>query len=152
VLRISASKVFRLSRRWNLYSDVWLQQKAGNAEVNIPLLFTRNRLVFEGTFFRNLNLASGLEVRYHSPYKADEYSPVLGSFFYQDNFTVNNRPQLDAFFHFRIRTFKAYIRAENLNAFNLGTEPGFTANNLATPSYPNPGLVIRFGFFWTFLN
>ena len=59
---------------------------------------------------------------------------------------------MDAFFHFRIRSFKAYVRAENLNAVNLQNGFGFTHNNLAAPDYPYPGLVIRFGVFWSFVN
>ncbi|WP_132055805.1 putative porin [Pseudocnuella soli] len=152
VLRIGASKQFRLSPRWSLYSDVWVQQKTGDAELNIPLVFTRNRLVFEGTFFRRLNLATGLEMRYHTPYEGDDYSPVLGRYFYQQGYTINNRPDVAAFFNFRIRTFRAFVRAENLNSFEWTKEPGFTGNNMGAPEYPYPGLVIRFGINWTFLN
>ena len=153
LLRISASKTAKLGRYWRLYSSVWVQQKAGNAEVNVPLLYTRNRLAFEGNFFKNLFLSTGLEVRYHSPYKADGYSPVLGRFFYQDSVTINNRPQVDAFFNFRIRSFKAYIRAENLNAASLSNGGfGFLNNNFAAPDYPYPGMVMRFGFYWSFVN
>lgn len=153
LLRIHASKIFSLNRRWRLYSDVWLQQKAGNAQVNVPLFYTRNRLAFEGTFFKNLNLSTGLEVRYHSPYKADNYSPVLGQFFYQDATTISNLPEVSAFMHFRIRSFKGFVRAENLNTARYW-EGGFnfTNNNLAAPDYAYPGLVIRFGFYWSFVN
>lgn len=152
-LRFNASTKFRLNRRWNLYSDVWIQQKAGNVELNNPLLYTRQRLAFEGNFFKNLNLSTGLEVRYHTPYKADNYSPLTGQFFYQDTATVSNLPELSAFLHFRIRTFKGYIRAENLNSLRFnGGALNFTRNNLATPDYPYPGLVIRFGIFWSFVN
>lgn len=152
VLRIGASKSFRIGRHWNLYSDVYLQQKTGTAELNVPFLFTRNRLAFEGLFFRNLNLSTGMEMRYHSPYEGDNYSPVLGRYFYQQGYTLNNRPDVAAYLHFRIRTFNGYIRAENLNAFELGDNPGFTANNMGAPEYPYPGLLLRFGFYWTFLN
>jgi DNA/RNA endonuclease G (NUC1) len=37
VLRLNASKTFRLGRHFNWYSDIYLQQKAGNADLNIPL-------------------------------------------------------------------------------------------------------------------
>jgi hypothetical protein len=122
--------------------------------VNIPLFYTRNRLAFEGNFFKNLHLSTGLEIRYHSPYKADWYSPVLGRFSYQDSIQINNRPQVDAFFNFRIRSFKAYVRTENLNAVNLGGASGFgfVNNNFAAPWYPYPGMVLRFGFYWSFVN
>jgi hypothetical protein len=153
-LKVSASKKFILNKRWNLYSDVWIQQKAGNAEINNPLFFTRQRLAFEGTFFKNLNLSTGLEVRYHTPYKADDYSPVLGRFFYQDSVTISNTPQVDVFMHFRIRSFKTYIRIENLNTLQFSQENGlgFTNQNFAAPNYAYPGMVIRFGLYWSFVN
>lgn len=152
VLRASGFKTFHLGTKWRLYSELYLQQKAGGAEINFPLLFTRNRLSFEGRFFRNLNLSTGLEVRYNTPYKADNYSPVLGQFFYQDSLTISNRPQVDAYLHMRVRTFKAFIRLENLNTINFSGGFGFNKNNLAAPGYPTPGMVFRFGIYWVFVN
>ena len=153
VLRVQALKTFRLSRSWRLYSELHLQQKAGNVPLNLPLLFTRNRLAFEGNFFRNLFLSTGVEVRYHTPFKADGYSPLMGRFFFQDTVTISNRPFADAFFNFRIRSFKAYVRAENLNALGFsGGSFGFRKNNMAAPDYPYPGLVIRLGIYWSFVN
>lgn len=152
LLRISGLKTFRLNRFWNLHSEVYVQQKAGGAEVNVPLLYTRNRLAYEGRLFRNLNLSTGLELRYHTPYKADNYSPVLGQFFYQDTITISNRPDVHAFLHMRIRTFKAYIRIENLNSLSTSGGFRFNQNNLAAPYYPLPGMFFRFGIYWTFVN
>ena len=153
VLRINASKTFKIGKRWNWYAEVYVQQKAGNADVNIPLVYTRNRFMYEGNLgFRNLNIAFGLEGRYHTPYKADNYSPVFGQFFYQDSVTISNLPDVHAFLHFRIRSFKAYIRAENLNTARLFGGFQFNNNNLAAPGYPTPGLNIRFGVYWSFVN
>lgn len=152
LLRVSGFKTFRLNRFWNVHSEVYVQQKAGGVALNVPLVYTRNRIAFEGRLFRNLNLSTGLEIRYHTPYKADNYSPVLGQFFYQDTLTISNRPDVHAFLHMRIRTFKTFLRVENLNT--LTTEGGlrFNRNNLAAPNYPLPGLFIRFGIYWTFVN
>lgn len=152
VLRISAFKTFRLTRSFYLHSEVYVQQKAGGAEVNIPLLYTRNRLAFEGRLFKNLNLSTGLELRYNTAYKADNYSPVLGQFFYQDSVTISNRPDVHLFFHLRIRTFKAFVRFENLNTITTAGGFRFNKNNLSAPGYPTPGLVFRFGIYWTFIN
>jgi hypothetical protein len=153
-LRISAQKIFTIGKHWNWYADVYLQQKTGGVPLNVPLIFTRNRIAFEGHFFRNLDLSTGFEVKYHTPYKADNYSPLLGQFFYQDSVTISNRPDISAFVHFRIRSFKAFIRAENLNTMQITQEGGFgfTKNNLAAPGYPYPGLLIRFGVWWDFVN
>ncbi len=152
VLRLSALKSFRLSRSFYLHSEVYVQQKAGGAEVNLPVFYTRNRIAYEGRLFKNLNLSSGLELRYYTPYKADNYSPVLGQFFYQDSVTIANRPDVHLFVHLRIRTFKAYVRFENLNTITTAGGFRFNKNNLAAPSYPLPGLVFRFGIYWTFIN
>jgi hypothetical protein len=153
VLRINAFKTFKIGKRWNWYAEVYVQQKAGNADVNIPIVYTRNRFMYEGNLgFKNLNIAFGLEGRYHTPYKADNYSPVFGQFFYQDSLTISNLPDVHAFLHFRIRSFKAYIRAENLNTARLFGGFQFNNNNLAAPGYPTPGLNIRFGVYWSFVN
>lgn len=153
-LRISAQKIFKLGKHWNWYADVYLQQKTGSVPLNIPLVFTRNRIAFEGHFFRNLDISTGVEVRYHTPYKADNYSPVLGQFFYQDSVTISNLPDISAYVHFRIRSFKGFLRVENLNTMQVTQQGGFgfTNNNLAAPGYPYPGLQIRLGIWWNFVN
>jgi hypothetical protein len=153
VLRINALKTFRLGKHWNWRAEVYVQQKAGNAEVHLPLVYTRNRLMYEGNLgFRNLDIAFGLEGRYHTPYKADNYSPVRGQFFYQDSLTISNLPDVHAFLHLRIRSFRAYVRAENLNTARIFGGFQFNNNNLAAPGYPTPGLNLRFGVYWSFVN
>ncbi len=154
VLQVTADKEFRVSRRWRLYTQVSVQQKAGFAPVNIPLVFTRNRFGYEGNLgFKNLQLHFGTEVKYHTPYKAMGYSPVLGQFYYQNSETIKLRlPEIDLYLHFRIKTFTAYVRGENLNTLRVREKFGFTNNNLAAPFYPYPGLLIRLGIFWTFIN
>jgi len=153
VLRVNAFKTFKIGKHWNWHAELYVQQKAGSAAVNIPLVYTRNRLMYEGNLgFKNLNIAFGVEGRYHTPYKADNYSPILGQFFYQDSVTISNLPDVHLFLHFRIRSFKAYVRAENLNTARTFGGFQFNNNNLAAPGYPTPGLVIRFGVYWSFVN
>ena len=153
VLRVNAFKTFRIGKRWNWHTEVYVQQKAGNAPVNLPLLYTRNQFMYEGNLgFRNLNIAFGAEARYHTPYKADNYSPVRGQFFYQDSATISNLPDVHLFVHFRIRTFRAYVRFENLNTVRTFGGFQFNNNNLAAPGYPTPGGLLRLGIYWTFVN
>jgi hypothetical protein len=152
LLRVSLQKVFHFGKHWNWYTDIYLQQKTGAAELNVPLVFTRNRLAFEGVFYKNLNLSTGVEVRYHTPYDADGYSPVRGQFFFQDSVQINNRPDITAFLNFRIRSFKAFLSVSNLNAISTSPQFGFLKNNLAAPGYPYPGMQIRVGIYWSFIN
>jgi hypothetical protein len=153
LLQLSASKKIPLSRHWNWYAEATLQQQANtDAPVRVPLLFTRNRLAFEGLFFKNLNLSTGIEMRYYTPYKGYDYSPVMGQFVLQDSFTIRNRPDVHLFMHFRIKSFTGYLRAENINTASLTNGFGFTHNNFAAPYYVYPGLLIRFGIQWNFVN
>lgn len=152
VLQLSASKKIKLSKRWNYYIDATLQQTDAASPVKVPLLFTRSRLAFEGNFYKNLFLSTGLEVRYFTPYKAYNYSPLNGQFVPQDTITLKNLPDINAFLHFRIKSFTGFLRAENLNTLSFKNGFGFVNNNYATPFIPSPGMLIRFGVRWWFVN
>lgn len=152
VLQLQLQKQFTFRRHWNWYTEAYVQQTTGNAPVNLPLVFTRNRFAYEGKFFKNLNLSTGLELRYHTPYKADGFSPVLGQFFLQNTSTIKNRPDIAAYLHFRVRSISLFIRAENLNTAEVSPSFGFLNNNMVTPLQPTPGFFVRFGIFWGFVN
>jgi len=152
VIQLSAEKKFKLARHWNWYTDLHLQQVTGDPPVHIPFFYTRNRFAFEGNFFTNLFISTGIELRYQSSYKADNYSPFLGQFMYQNNYTVANRPDISAFLNFRIKSFKSFIRLENLNTLDVQNGFKFDKRNFATDQYTYPGLWVRFGIWWNFVN
>lgn len=152
IIQVQADKKIKLTKRINWYAEAALQQTDAASPIKLPLFYSRNRIAFEGIFYKNLNVSSGLEIRYASPFKADNYSPVMGQFFPQDTITISNRPDVSAFLHFRIKGFTGYLRAENLNTVSFKNGFGFTHNNFAAPTYPTPGLIIRFGIRWWFIN
>lgn len=155
LLEINLKKEFTLYRHWKWRTNTILQQVAGAAPVHVPLLVSFNQIGYVGNFgFPNLWCSFGTEIRYISGYKADGYSPLTGQFFSQGDTTIRQRlPDISAYLHFRIRSFTAYVRVEGLNA--LAFRPngfGFYHNNFVAPGYPSPGMVIRFGFIWGFIN
>ena len=150
--QVQAQKTFKISKRISLYSDVILQQTTGITPVRVPLIYTRQRFAYEGNFYKNLFLSTGLDISYYSPYKANNYSPVTGQFVPQDSITLHNTPDVNLFLHFRIKSFTGILRAENLNTVRLSNGFGFTNNNFAAPHYPTPGLIIRVGVQWGFVN
>lgn len=152
ILQIQGYKKFRITRHLNLYSDAIVQQTTANAPIKVPLVYTRQRFAFEGHFFKNLDLSTGLDINYNTPYKANNYSPVLGQFFAQDTVTINNRPTVGAYFDFRIKTFRGLVKVENLNTLNFADGFSFTKNNFAAPHYPIPGFIFRIGVCWAFIN
>ncbi len=154
LLQVAVEKTIRFGKRWNWHAEVYLQQQVGTAPVNVPALYTRNRIGYEGNLgFKNLDIAFGTEIKYRAAYKADDYSPALGQFVFQDTLTIRNElPDIAAYLHFRIRPFMAFVRLENLNtARNMGGF-GFTRNNLVAPYYALPGMQFRLGVFWRFVN
>lgn len=152
VLHLTAEKKFRLSKYWNWYTEIHLQQTTGQPPVNIPFILTRNRIAFEGNFATNLFLSTGLEIRYTTAYKADDYSPFIGQYFVQNTNTISNRPDITAFMHFRIKSFKGFLRVENLNTLNVKNGFSFNKPNFMTTYNPGTGLWTRFGLWWNFVN
>ncbi len=156
VLQISADKVFHLTRFWVWRASLVIQQKAGSAPINIPLIVTHGQVGYEGTFgLKNLVVAFGVEYKYFSAYKADGYSPPVGQFFTQNTETIKEKlPDLALYLNMRIRSFTAYVRVENLNTARVSSVNGFgfTNYNYSAPDYPMQGLRIRFGFYWGFVN
>jgi hypothetical protein len=155
VLEVTAEKSIVLHKNWIWHVYVILQQEAGASPLNIPLLLTRNQIGYEGKLgFKNLNISFGAEFRYYTPYKADGYSPLTGQFFIQNSTTIRQQlPDINAYVHLRIRSFTGYARAENLNTAQINSNGfGFTNYNFVAPGYPYPGLRLRLGIFWGFVN
>lgn len=156
VLQLSLEKTVNITKHFHWHAEVYFQQVLGDAPVNVPIIYTRNRIAYEGNFgFKNLDIALGTEIRYHTTYNADGYSPLLSQFYYQDSVSISNKlPDIAAYVNFRIRPFKAFVRAENLNTARKASTGGFgfTNNNLVAPGYAMPGLLIRIGIYWSFVN
>ena len=150
VLQVSAEKKFKLNKYFNWYIEAHLQQATGEPPINIPLFFCRNRIAFEGNFFKNLYLSTGFEVKYYNNYHPSDYSPFTGQFFYQNTFSTSNRPDVNFFFNFSIKSFKLLTRIENLNTVNK--DLSFINYNFHTQLYPTPGLWYRLGIWWNFVN
>ena len=155
LLQITLKKEFTIYRHWKWRTLTVVQQVAGSSPVHVPFLVSHNQVGYDGSFgFPNLFLSFGTEIRYVSGYKADGYAPVVGQFFTQSDTTIRQRlPDISLYLHMRVRSFTAYLRAENLNAIAFSPNGfGFYHNNFVAPNYPSPGMIIRFGFFWGFVN
>lgn len=154
VLQVSLLKTVKIAKSWKWHTEFYWQQRVGAAQVNVIPFYWRNRIAYEGSLgFKNLNLATGLEWRYRPSYRADQYSPLLGQFFFQNSTMISNTlPDIAYYLHFRIRPFTAFLRFENLNTARSLDGFGFTRNNLVAPGYALNGLQIRVGIFWRFVN
>lgn len=141
-----------ISKHWNWYNELYLQKTDANTILHLPLLLTRQRIAFEGQFYKNLQLSTGLEFIYHTSYKADAYMPFTGQFYTQSNELLQNRPIANAYFHMMIKRLKAYIRLENLNTLLPSSTSSGNHFNFTAPNYASTGVWVRVGIWWNFIN
>lgn len=145
LLQLVFKKDFRINH-FHLHTDIAYQQITGNPPLHLPLVWTWNRLTYENYLFNyHLQICTGFEIKYNTPFDAPDYSPLLGQFVYQDQQRIGNAPEIAAIFHFSIRSFVGYIRAERLNYFIFN--PDFAA-----PHYPYPDFGVRIGVKWGLIN
>src|SRR5690606_16201963 len=98
-----------------LDNEIAYQQKTGAAPINLPALMGRHKLSIETLAFKKaLQLATGIDVFYHTPYTSAGYAPFFNRFYYQDAVTIHNYPELALFFNFKVKNFRAYLMGDQL--------------------------------------
>ncbi|WP_143104022.1 putative porin [Thermoflavifilum thermophilum] len=145
LLQVHFQKDFRVNH-FHLHTDAAYQQITGNPPLALPAVWTWERLTYENYLFNyHLQICTGIEIKYNTPFDAPDYSPLLGQFVYQNQQRIRNSPEIAALLHFRIRSFVGYIRAERLNSFIFNP-------NFAAPHYPYPDFGVRIGVKWGLIN
>lgn len=122
------------------------QAIAGQAPLKVPAILAKLSLSYESTLFtKALHIATGIDLRYHSPYQSPGYAPFYNRFYYQDSYTTDNYPEASVFFNFRVKRFRAYLMLDQLQAL-------WWRNTVIYPGYPSQDMMIRFGFQWVMVN
>jgi hypothetical protein len=147
-LSLKVNKEFRF-RKFAL-DNTLLYQKVDQSEkiLNVPEIVTRNTLYYSNYFFKKkaLFLQVGVTFNYFTNYYANEYNPVIGEFFVQDQKKIGNFPNLDFFINGKIQRTRIYFKAEHFNS-------SFTGNNFySSPNNPYRDFTIRFGLVWNFFQ
>ncbi|RZJ73697.1 MAG: hypothetical protein EOO49_01735 [Flavobacterium sp.] len=115
--------------------------------LNVPKFVTRNTLYFQDAYFRKaLFIQTGVTFNYFTKYYGNDYNPVIGEFFVQNQKEIGGFPMLDFFLDMRIKTARIYFKAEHFNA-------AWTGNNyLTAPNYPYRDFLFRIGMEWNFFK
>ena len=118
-----------------------------DAILNVPEIVTRNTIYYTNYLFKKaLFLQTGISLNYFSSYYANEYNPVVGEFFVQNEKQIGNHPNLDFFINAKIQRTRIYFKAEHFNSALMGN------NFYASPNNPSRDFTIRFGLIWNFFN
>ncbi|UYW00557.1 putative porin [Flavobacterium agricola] len=116
--------------------------------VNVPEILTRNSIFYNNHFFNKaLYMQTGFTINYFTKYYANEYNTILGDMTVQHDKEIGDYPVLDFFVNAKIRTFRLFLKAENINS-KFVTKQDF----YASPNYPAKPFMIRFGITWMFFS
>ena len=132
---------------FHLYNTVIFQQNPDEF-LRLPQFYSKHSLFIQGKIFRKLLFTQfGADIRLNNNFQPDTYQPLIGQFHLQDEVTAQLYPALDIFLNFRVKTFRFFIKFENLiNAFDQSRFYLLTAN------YPERYASLRFGVSWRFKN
>ena len=146
-LSVKASREFKFGK-FALDNTVLYQKVDQNdAVLNVPEIVTRNTFYYTNYMFKKaLFLQTGISLNYFTSYYANDYNPVIGEFFVQNDKKIGNYPNLDFFINAKIQRTRIYFKLEHFNS-------ALTGNDFyASPNNPSRDFTIRFGLIWNFFN
>ena len=129
--------------------NTFLYQKVDQASdiVNVPELTTRSTLYFSDHVFKKaMFLQTGVTFQYFSKYYGNDYNPLIGEFYVQNETKFGNFPMFDFFINARIKQTRIYLKAEHFNSSFTGY------NYYSAPNYPYRDFMVRFGLEWNFFK
>lgn len=146
-LEIKASREFKFGAF--ALDNTLLYQKVDQSDLilNVPDFVTRNTFYYSGHFFKKaLYMQTGVVFNYFTKYYGNDYNPVVGEFFVQNNKKIGGYPLFDLFLNARIRQTRFYLKAEHINSL-------FSKSDYySAPNNPYRDFVIRFGLVWNFFQ
>ena len=116
VLSIFAEKYFKFGK-WRTFHYL-LYQESSNAAIPLPQLYAKTGIYLSTFIFKKAMLFQpGLDLRWNSKYKVPGYFPLSNQFYVQDEFDLGNVPLVDLFLNFKVSSFRAFVKMENITSF-----------------------------------
>lgn len=126
-----------------LYQNVTQSDKV----LNVPQIVTRNSLYFsEHVFKKAMFLQTGITFNYFTEYYMNDYNPLIGEFYVQNQTKVGGFPMLDFFVNAKVKQARLFLKAEHFNSAWTGY------NFYSAPNYPYRDFIVRFGIVWNFFK
>jgi hypothetical protein len=144
---LKLSKEFRYGKFALENTILYQQVEQKEAVINVPKFTTRNTFYFSDRLFKNaLFLQTGITFNYFTKFYANDYNPIVGDFYVQNQKQIGAFPMFDFFINAKVRQTRIYLKAEHFNS-------PFTGNNFySAPSYPYRDFIVRFGVVWNFFQ
>jgi len=146
-LSVKVSKEFKVGKfaldNTFLYQSVNQEDKV----LNVPQIVTRNTLYFTDYVFKNaMEIQTGIIFNYFTSYYANDYNPLIGEFYVQNQIEIGNFPMFDFFINAKVKQTRIFLKAEHFNSAMTGY------NFYSAPNYPYRDFIVRFGLVWNFFQ
>ncbi len=134
--------------RWLHYDMQHIVQYSSNQDlVRVPLFASKNSIYSDFYLFNHvLHTQVGIDLRYHTLFKADTYDPTLGVFYRQNDAEVGNYIWADFFINLQIKRASIYAKAGHFNSY-LEQQA-----HCIIPGYPSKQFGFYFGLTWKFFD
>lgn len=131
---------------WDMQQMV--QYSSDEQQLSVPVFASKNSIYADLYLFKHaLRAQIGIDVRYHTRFYADNYSPTAGAFVRQHEIQVGNFFWGDIFANLQIKKATIYVKLGHVNAL-WESHP----NYLLLPHYPGTYLGFYYGFIWKFFD
>lgn len=118
-----------------------------NTIINVPQFVTRNTLYYtDYVFKRAMQIQTGFTFQYFSKYYANDYNPLIGEFYVQNETKIGDFPLIDFFVNAKVKQARLFLKAEHFNSAWTGY------NFYSAPNYPYRDFLVRFGIVWNFFK
>jgi hypothetical protein len=134
-------------RQFYGFGDVFVSRSQGADLWRVPTVFINFVAYYESELFNKAMQAQiGVDVHYHSRYRAFAYMPITSQFHLQNDNLVGNYPLVNAFFNFKVKRAKLFFKINNLAQDLVGI--GY----YTTPFYIAQPRNFEFGVQWLFFD
>ena len=144
---LKVNKEFRLGRF--ALDNTFLYQNVDQTDaiINVPNIVSRNTLYYTDYVFKNaMQIQTGFTFQYFSKYYANDYNPLLGEFYTQNETKIGDFPLIDFFINAKVKQARLFLKAEHFNSAWTGY------NFYSAPNYPYRDFLVRFGIVWNFFQ
>ncbi|UEG52560.1 putative porin [Mucilaginibacter daejeonensis] len=145
LLKLAAGKRFDFGR-WHFEDYLVYQQSDYQSTIRTPQLYNYFNFCYTKMFFKVLDAAMGVNVRYNTRYQAPNYAIGIGQFYNSADLSFYTYPVITPY-------IKATLFRTNLFIMYDYANQGLQSNGYYTVNrYPMPDKQLKFGVSWTFYN
>ena len=147
-----AQLIVQENLRWkalHLDNTLGLQQSNQLDDLlRLPKWFIKNSLYLRGRIFKkNMQVELGADFTMNASFRPQAWQPVTWQWQQHDTLTQKPYPNLDLFLAFKVKTFRFFVRYDNLSTL---WNPGVV--NYRTAWHPQQFGALRLGIAWRFFD